>query len=183
LHHSVAAAAAAAASVYVLPSYEFNPMMESPPNANAREIPQNHILTLSSSSSTSAASSSHLTGGGGGGRSTAVAAASNSFPNDIAELLNDPVAAAAETRRFREYHHTTTNNGNNTMGHSPQHPHFNLNHPSIICSHNINNTRLLKAMKMFIISIMLLLPPPALTVRSRDEAAAVTVPPRMRTGS
>ena len=112
LHHT----AAAASSVYVLPSYEFNPMMESPPNANAREIPQNHILNLSSSSSSS--TSSHMAGG----RNSATAAAnssSSSFPTDIAELLND----SADPRRFREFH---SSNSNNSMAHAH---HFNLNHP------------------------------------------------------
>jgi hypothetical protein len=126
LHHVTAVS-----SGYVLPSYEFNPMMESPPNANAREIPQNHILNLSSSSSSSSAlvGSSAAASGGRNVTATVVSSSnppvSSSFPTDIAELLND--SSSLETRRFREFQTNSSINSSMTSHHP--HQHLNLNHP------------------------------------------------------
>ncbi|XP_023325004.1 uncharacterized protein LOC111698797 [Eurytemora carolleeae] len=60
-----------------VPSYEFNPMMESPPNANAREIPQNQILNLSQPPAGALTNVS---------RSTAPV---TNFPSEIDDILNE----------------------------------------------------------------------------------------------
>ena len=65
---------------------DYNPMMESPPNANALEVPRHQILNLSqpqivpnSLGLRTSAPSSHPT-----------AAPSSNFPPDIATILNEP---------------------------------------------------------------------------------------------
>ena len=66
---------------------DYNPMMESPPNANALEVPQHQILNLSQpqpiTNSISRASSTPIL-------ATSHPAPVSNFPPDIATILNEP---------------------------------------------------------------------------------------------
>ena len=70
-------------------SPEYNPMMESPPNANALEVPQHQILNLSQPQ---ILPNSLGTATAGASRTTAptTGAPASSFPADIATILNEP---------------------------------------------------------------------------------------------
>ena len=70
-------------------SQEYNPMMESPPNANALEVPQHQILNLSQPQ---ILPNSLGTASAGASRTTApsTSAPASSFPADIATILNEP---------------------------------------------------------------------------------------------
>ena len=74
-----------------LPTYEFNPMMESPPNANAREIPHNQILNLSQTPALSSVPRSS-------------AAIVTNFPSEIDDILNEN-SDAQFRNRLRDYTH------------------------------------------------------------------------------
>ena len=81
-----------------LPAYEFNPMMESPPNTNAREIPSNQILNLSQTTALSALTNS-------GPRTTTGMA---NFPSEIDDILNENSDAHYRNHRLggrAEYDH------------------------------------------------------------------------------
>ena len=66
---------------------DYNPMMESPPNANALEVPQHQILNLSQpqpiTNSISRASSTPIF-------ATSHPAPASNFPPDIATILHEP---------------------------------------------------------------------------------------------
>ena len=68
---------------------DYNPMMESPPNANALEVPQHQILNLSQ---TQILPSPGSRVGGPGPALVAPAhpATTSNFPPDIATILNEP---------------------------------------------------------------------------------------------
>lgn len=101
-----------------LSTYEFNPMMESPPNANAAEMPHNQILNLSQTSvagggQTSLGSSSssrrivdtlsrsiNTTTVAG----TTVSTCPSNFPTEIDDILNENSDAHFRSR-LREYNH------------------------------------------------------------------------------
>lgn len=106
-----------------LPSYEFNPMMESPPNANAREIPHNHILNLSQNQQLNPLSRVGATSGGSSGGvglgtslpaptalrtsvtgSSSGGGAVTNFPTEIDDILNEN-SDTQFRHRLREYHH------------------------------------------------------------------------------
>ena len=69
---------------------DYNPMMESPPNANALEVPQHQILNLSQTQILPSSGGSR--GGQGGPALVAPShpATSSNFPPDIATILNEP---------------------------------------------------------------------------------------------
>ena len=66
---------------------DYNPMMESPPNANALEVPQHQILNLSQ---TQILPSPGSRVAGAGLVAGAHPATTSNFPPDIATILNEP---------------------------------------------------------------------------------------------
>ena len=88
-----------------LPAYEFNPMMESPPNANAREIPHNQILNLSQTPSALPLATLPRT-------TTATA----HFPSEIDDILNENAAGEHFRNRLRDYNSEGVPRGGNAGG-------------------------------------------------------------------
>ena len=68
---------------------DYNPMMESPPNANALEVPQHQILNLSQTQILPSPGGSRA-GQGPGLVAPPHPATSSNFPPDIATILNEP---------------------------------------------------------------------------------------------
>ena len=100
-----------------LSSYEFNPMMESPPNANASEIPHNQILNLSQTPAAAAlgAASSRAPAVP---RPTAAVTCSSPFPSEIDDILNEN-SDAQFRHRLREYNHDLSNRSTEEEGGTP----------------------------------------------------------------
>ena len=69
---------------------DYNPMMESPPNANALEVPQHQILNLSQTQILPSPGGSRAGQGGPGLVAPAHPAPRSNFPPDIATILNEP---------------------------------------------------------------------------------------------
>ena len=74
---------------------DYNPMMESPPNANALEVPQHQILNLSQTQILPSPGSRVAAQGGQAGPGPALVApahpaTTSNFPPDIATILNEP---------------------------------------------------------------------------------------------
>ena len=78
---------------------DYNPMMESPPNANALEVPQHQILNLSQ---TQILPSPGSRVAGPGLVAGAHPATTSNFPPDIATILNEP-SEAQFRQSLREY--------------------------------------------------------------------------------
>ena len=68
---------------------DYNPMMESPPNANALEVPQHQILNLSQTQILPSPGS-RVAGPGPALVAPAHPATTSNFPPDIATILNEP---------------------------------------------------------------------------------------------
>jgi len=86
------------------PAYEFNPMMESPPNTNAREIQSNQILNLSQTTALSALTNSVPR------TSTGIA----NFPSEIDDILNENAEAAFRNQRGNRADYDHLNRQNNS---------------------------------------------------------------------
>ena len=77
---------------------DYNPMMESPPNANALEVPQHQILNLSQT---------QILPSPGSRVAPAHPATTSNFPPDIATILNEP-SDGQFRQSLREYQNDLT---------------------------------------------------------------------------